>query len=104
MAVCGSNNGAKQDKVLAHRGERRRQDRAIRNTHDFADFVLPHRYECAWNNTYNWTRDGCQSYCGLTGRDWDTYIKALTDPDDVWFNDPRYATWPPAWYVEMMRK
>jgi hypothetical protein len=63
MAICG-NGSAKQDKVLAHRGERRAVQRAIHNARkqDFEDFICPLRRECCHNNTYDWGRDGKQTY------------------------------------------
>lgn len=53
---------AKQDKQLAHRGERRAHKHALRTTTDFDDFTPPNRRECSWNNTYSWGRDGAQHY------------------------------------------
>jgi len=51
---------AKQDKILAHRGERRAQNYAIRVCQDWEEFFLPHKRECNWNNVYSWSRDGKQ--------------------------------------------
>jgi hypothetical protein len=53
---------AKQDKILAHRGERRAHRDAIRTAVDFEELLLPHRLECAWNEVYSWSRDGRQYY------------------------------------------
>lgn len=63
MAITG-NCSAKRDKVLAHRGERRANNRVIHEARkqDFEDFLLPHRRECCHNNTYDWGRDGKQTY------------------------------------------
>jgi hypothetical protein len=63
MAVTGSGS-AKQDKIIAHRGERRAHTRAliVARKQDYEDFLPPKRLECAWNNTYSWGRDGSQMY------------------------------------------
>lgn len=63
MAITGSTS-AKQDKVRAHRGERRLQNWAIRvaERRGFEDFLLPHKLEAHWNNNYRWDRDGRQLY------------------------------------------
>ena len=56
-----ANNGtvsAKADKRLANRGVRRRQNHALKICPDFEDHLPPHRYECAWNDVWNWGRDG----------------------------------------------
>ena len=56
---------AKEDKQLAHRGARRKQDLTIKTCLDYEDLFLPHELECAWNNNYCWGRDGAQRYVGL---------------------------------------
>ena len=58
-AITGTAS-AKDDKRLAHRGVRRKQNLALRTCCDFETLLLPHRLECAWNNTYCWVRDGAQ--------------------------------------------
>jgi len=55
---------AKFDKRLAHRGVRRKQNLALKSCVEFEDLILPHRLECAWNNTWCWARDGGQHYYG----------------------------------------
>jgi hypothetical protein len=55
---------AKSDKQMAHRGLRRKQNLALKICADFGNLLLPHRLECAWNNTYCWGRDGAQCYLG----------------------------------------
>jgi hypothetical protein len=55
---------AKDDKRMAHRGVRRKQNLALKTSSDYENLLLPHRLECAWNNTYEWSRDGAQSYHG----------------------------------------
>ena len=63
IAVTGTAS-AKADKQLAHRGERRNQNRSLKVCIDFENLLLPHRLECAWNDTWVWGRDGSQSYHG----------------------------------------
>ena len=63
QAITGSQS-AKQDKIRAHRGERRLLKRAIKaaERRGFDDFLLPHKFEAYWNNNYKWDRDGRQIY------------------------------------------
>lgn len=58
-AVTGTKS-AKDDKRLAHRGVRRAQNLALKMLQDAETFLVPHKLECAWNNTYSWGRDGSQ--------------------------------------------
>jgi hypothetical protein len=60
-AITGTAS-AKDDKRLAHRGMRRKQNLALRLCFDYEDLLLPHRFECSWNDTYCWGRDGAQCY------------------------------------------
>jgi hypothetical protein len=62
-AITGTAS-AKDDKRMAHRGVRRKQNIALKTCADYGDFLVPHRLECAWNNNYCWGRDGAQSYLG----------------------------------------
>jgi hypothetical protein len=62
-AITGTAS-AKDDKCMAHRGVRRKQNLALKSCTDYEDFLAPHRLECAWNNTWCWGRDGAQGYCG----------------------------------------
>ena len=62
-AITGTAS-AKSDKQKAHRGVRRKQHLALKNCTDYESLLLPHRLECAWNNTYCWDRDGAQIYLG----------------------------------------
>lgn len=57
VTTCSS---AKDDKKHAHRGVRRAQNQALKTCLDWDEFLIPHKYECSWNETYNWGRDGCQ--------------------------------------------
>lgn len=52
---------AKIDKQMAHRGVRRKQNLALKICADYGNLLLPHRFECAWNDTWSWGRDGAQS-------------------------------------------
>ncbi len=110
QAICGGDS-AKKDKVLAHRGVRRVHRLALHNALKSGEYdvLLPHRLECAWNNVYTWSRDGCQSYQGLDSRDWHRHLQANGMVNDMayshlWVGDEGYMAWPPAWYKEMMRK
>jgi hypothetical protein len=62
-AITGTAS-AKDDKRMAHRGVRRKQNIALKTCADYEDFLVPHRLECAWNDTYCWGRDGAQCYMG----------------------------------------
>jgi hypothetical protein len=55
---------AKRDKQLAHRGVRRKHNLALKACLDYESLLLPHAFECSWNNTYCWGRDGTQTYRG----------------------------------------
>jgi hypothetical protein len=56
-AITGTAS-AKDDKRLAHRGVRRKQDLALKTCVDFERFLLPHQRECPWNDPWCWRRDG----------------------------------------------
>ncbi len=64
FAAITGNASANDDKRMAHKGVRRKQDLALKTATDYDNLLLPHRFECAWNETYNWGRDGAQSYIG----------------------------------------
>lgn len=98
QAICG-HNGAKRDKILAHRGERRANRLAIIKSvkeQDFDSFLAPHKLECAWNEVYSWSRDGNQFYQGL-----DRYWSRFCQNFNNCYED---RIWPPLWYQQMMRK
>ena len=42
---------------------------------DFENFLLPHHFECHWNDTYNWGRDGAQCFLGSMCDARDEYSK-----------------------------
>ena len=69
---------------MARRGVRRKQNLALKTCTDYENFLPPHRLECHWNDTYNWGRDGAQSYLG-----W------MCDSDDSHFRN---------WYQKVLRK
>ena len=58
-AITGTAS-AKEDKRMAHRCVRRKQDLALQTCADFESLLIPHELECAWNNNYSWGRDGAQ--------------------------------------------
>ena len=82
-AITGLSS-AKWDKQMARRGVRRKQNLALKTCTDYENFLPPHRLECHWNDTYNWGRDGAQSYLG-----W------MCDSDDSHFRN---------WYQKVLRK
>jgi hypothetical protein len=58
---------AKNDKRMAHHGVRGKQNRALRTCFDFENLLLPHPFECPWNNNWCWDRDGKQYYVSAKG-------------------------------------
>ena len=54
---------AHQDKALAARAMRRRQNEWLRKTTDYEQAMIPHRYECTHNNVCGWVRDGRKRLC-----------------------------------------
>ena len=62
-AVTGARSAA-DDKRLAARGVRRKQNQWLRKTVDFDEAMVPHRLECPWNEVYCWGRDGNQRSSG----------------------------------------
>ena len=84
FAAIYSRARGKSDKQLAHRGVRRKQDLAIRICLDYDTFLVPHRLECHWNDTYNWGRDGAQCY-----------IEWMRDSREPFFR---------RWYQKILRK
>ena len=73
-AITGLSS-AKWDKQMAHRGVRRKQNLALKTCTDYEDFFTPHRLECHWNDTYNWGRDGAQTYLGSMRNAHDDYSR-----------------------------
>jgi hypothetical protein len=70
-AITGVSS-AKSDKRLAARGVRRRQNQWLKTLEDFDTALVPHRYECHWNDTWCWKRDGSQMYWGSGDRIFNT--------------------------------
>lgn len=105
---------AHEDKKLAARGVRRRQNQWLQKHGDEEDFgLIPHRLECSGNEVYSWGRDGRQYYHRLTGKDWNKYLM-VTSGKSPWawnwgrtasdHDRKRYGVWPPLWYCELKRK
>ena len=70
------------DKKKASRGVRCRQNAWLRSLKDYDLALVPHRHECAFNNTYLWARDGKQfftfPYNRISGCDdlaWNRWVK-----------------------------
>jgi hypothetical protein len=110
-AICGGGS-AKKDKIQAHRGERRKQNRVLYaafKSGDFENLIIPHKRECPWNEVYSWGRDGNQHYLGLDDIDHFRWMMAngfaeKSDREQYLRDDPAYMCWPPLWYQRMMRK
>jgi hypothetical protein len=107
-AFCGGGS-AKQDKIQAHRGERRKQNRvlyAALKSGDFENMIIPHKRECPYNEVWSWGRDGNQHWNGLD--DYDKFVHYCAnnylETMRFYYQDPDSMCWPPLWYVEMMRK
>jgi hypothetical protein len=98
MAITG-NPSAQDDKTRAARSVRRTHRRVLYSAIKLGDYdvLLPKQKECAGNNTYSWTRDGKQQYQGLDNRDWQRFLEAKSEED-------YFGTWPPQWYILMLRK
>lgn len=59
-AITG-HSSAKSDKQCAARGVRRKQNQYLKdNWQDEDNFIMPVRYECRFNDTWSWHRDGKQ--------------------------------------------
>jgi hypothetical protein len=107
-AHCPFRVSAKEDKRLAARGMRRRQNQWLQNTSDFRDALVPHRLECHHNNVYDWKRDGRQQLRQPRACDFSDYYRI----QQGLFNSPweerreaRHPTlWPPDEYVVYTRK
>jgi hypothetical protein len=87
-AVTGVRS-AHHDKTVAARGLRRGQNHALRTFkfEDWDEFIMPHRLECSWNNTYSWSRDGKQTlqfpYTPPLEGIWNGY--SFNKPDDEFY-------------------
>jgi hypothetical protein len=61
-AITGTAS-AKDDKRMAHRGVRRKQNlcpQNLRRLRKICSFLI--ELECTWNNNWCWDRDGAQCY------------------------------------------
>ena len=67
---------AADDKRLAARGVRRKQNQWLRKTADFDEAIVPHRLECPWNEVYCWGRDGGQHFQVPDDRDWSRHCSS----------------------------
>lgn len=108
-AICGHDVSAKDDKRLAARGVRRKQNQWLRTTQDFEENgLVPHRLECHWNEVYGWSRDGKQRYIALTKRDWAKYCRIEQGLfHSAWerrWEAKHPNVWPPKWYADIKRK
>ena len=111
--TCVRYRTAKWDKQQASRGVRRRVNRwvdvQLREDGEFD--LVPHFRECHHNDVYDWSRDGSQRLQTPDHRDWSNYMKAVQgigrglEPyyDPGWYAR-HYREWPPAWYMESLRK
>lgn len=64
---------AKDDKRLAHRGERFAVRQALHLCQDWDEFLTPHKFECSWNDVWSWGRDGKQFLTVLDHNDFNPY-------------------------------
>jgi hypothetical protein len=94
-AITGTSS-AKQDKIHAHRGHRAAQKQALRECVDWDELLMPHRLECAGNETYSWGRDGKQS------------LQFPPTLSQYWFRNPEiaeeYYQDQLKWYQKLHRK
>jgi len=102
-ANCGGRS-ANWDKTTARRGVRRKQNQWLKTLTDYDSALVPHKYECAWSDTYSWGRDGAQVLMLPTFFDWETHQEVLQGllKMDRWASG--YATWPPRWFERLKRK
>jgi len=61
FAAISGTASANDDKRMAHKGVRRKQNHALKTCNDYEDLLLPHGLECSRNNNYCWGRDGSQT-------------------------------------------
>lgn len=106
-AICGGGS-ADWDKTTARRGVRHRQNQWLRTLEDFEEALAPHKFECAWNETYCWGRDGSQGWMEPSDYDWRWYLEYHAG---VWRGTgyeererERHSLWPPKWYRQLKRK
>lgn len=109
-AITGTSS-AKDDKRLAARGMRRKQNLWLRTTsvEELEDSgLVPHRFECAWNEVYCWGRDGHQFIWEPSDWEWYEYhrtqIGEFRNDWDRNYSLRRHNHWPPIWYEKLKRK
>jgi hypothetical protein len=110
-AVTGVRS-AKDDKRHANRGVRRAQNQYVRNivvgNLDWDETPIPVRYECSYNETYAWGRDGKQSLQTISHNTYNVYYLGLspcrwTEEELVQYRDERVEH-QVRWIEEIQRK
>lgn len=108
-AVTGTGS-AKQDKQLANRGVRRRQNQYTRDVlignQDWDADPIPVRYECAHNDTYSWNRDGKQYLCTIDHDDLNPYhcTSYFVEGEEFIRDHEESVAWQVRWIKELQRK
>ena len=75
-AITG-NGSANWDKTTARRSVRRKQNQWLKTLTEYDSALAPHKYECAWNQTCCWDRDGSQFLMLPGWHDWQTHQEVL---------------------------
>jgi hypothetical protein len=97
-SIVGGNRSIKPDRDRASRGARRKQTGYAKLHWMDEDFLLPHRYECAWNNCYSWSIDGKKRFCHI-----DLSLSARFSLAEVPPDLERYE-WLKSYYEKLTRK
>jgi len=99
---------AKDDKRQANRGVRSRQNQWLRNLEEFDDSLIPHRFECSFNEVWCWGRDGHQWYQTPSARERTSYELTQQGLFRNEYEEARmrryHGVWPPVWYTKLKRK
>ena len=69
---CTGAPSAKEDKQLANRSVRSRQNQYLKQHWENESFLIPHKLECNNNEVYGWSRDG-KVKLQRTDRWWNTH-------------------------------
>lgn len=105
---CSIKSSAKYDKQFANRGARRKQNAYLKTVTDLDEVIIPHRYECAHNNVYDWNRDGRNHLMLPSNREWNDHWRWLNGLwDSEWerrYMEEHDSAWPPAWWLDIQRK
>ena len=80
--ICGHRSAA-DDKRVARRSVRHKENQTIRESVDWDEFLIPERYECAYNDTWCWARDGKQRLQTINHNDLNPYWVSSS----VWKNE-----------------